>query len=268
VAFDNPVTLERARSDKPICGDPCTRHAIVFVHGIFGGADTWVNQSTHTSFPKLISADPAFANFDVYIANYNTDLGFSGPGNHTRLTQVGKGLFLRLQESDRYKSIHLIGHSMGGNAIITAILFLKFTRPDAHQVLNRYRSIILLGTPIEGSDLAKVGWLVSNDNKLIALKPVVENELPVLVELGLNAIDEKRYVLGFPALPIAAGFEQKEYLGKIIVTEASATAIGSIKQGFQKNHVDLAKPGDRTDSVYSWVAHQVRDGLNRYPNLN
>ena len=232
----------------------------MFVHGLWGSDETWKN-GKHT-WPQLITADGQFDGYDVYTASYGTSLGYSASGNNTRLTEVASGFSQYLPKLTNYRSVHLVGHSMGGNVILTSFILLKLRYPDAHQILSGVRDVILLGTPIEGTDLANFAWVVSSDIKLTALKPIAQNELPILVELGLNAIDEKRNVLGLPAIPIFAGFERKRYdgVGPIIVSERSATAVALPQHrcGFDKDHKHLVKPADSHDPVYVWVAALIQ----------
>jgi hypothetical protein len=215
--------------------------------------------------------DPAFSDFDFFLAKYPTSLGFSAHGNNVRFTPVAEGLNQRLQSEvvPNYASVHLIGHSMGGNMILTSLLFLKFRYTNAHEILNKYLNIILLGTPVEGADIANLARLVSSDEKLIALKPVVENELPVLTELALDNIDAKRQVLGLPRLLISSGYEKKPMLHSvIIVNERRATAVASAElpdteMGFERDHISLVKPKDQNDPVYKWVREQIQHGIDR-----
>jgi len=271
----NPVTMQLVNPrQKPVCGFSCgDRRALIFVHGLWGSETTWKNERG-VSWPEMISDDSFFDDFDVFVVSYPTSIRSNG-GNRVRLTEVGRGLYEQLNNNiiHNYKSVHLIGHSLGGNAILTSILFLKFSDPNAHSVLNRYKNIILLGTPVEGSDMAVLATLVSNDPKLIALKPVVENELPVLMEFAFASIGSKRVLLGLEPLRIAAAYEEKPFkiggrfpTGKIIVSKRSATAISEhslqndATKGFDRDHSTLVKPKDRDDDVYKWVREQIRLG--------
>ena len=276
----NPVKINAIKRDPACDNSSCQRHAIVFVHGLWGSKDTWRWSESHPSWPELVVQDSNFANFDVYVVEYPTSPGFWGPGNKVRFTEVAKGLNKVLSQDIwwKYKAVHLIGHSMGGNAILTSLIFLKLTDPNAHQLLTKCENIVLLGTPVEGSDLVHLGTLVSNDQKLMALEPVVKNELPVLIELSLDSIDEKRQMLGLSSLRISAGYETVPYLGKIIVTKESATKVASqdrpghgdsdLIRGFQRNHLNLVKPRSTNDCVYKWVSEQIRQAEGEPAHLD
>jgi pimeloyl-ACP methyl ester carboxylesterase len=272
----NPVTIQLVNpKHRPECRFPCqNRRALIFVHGLWGSETTWKYPRAEKSWPELISEDSFFDDFDVYLACYPTAFGFNHAGNKVRLTEVGRGLYERLSENfiDSYKSIHLVGHSLGGNVILTSVLFLKFSNPNAHSVLNKYRNIILLGTPVEGAAISHLADLVSNDEKLIALKPAVENELPVLVEFAFASIQGKRRFLGLEPLLISAAYEEKPYkiygslhTREVIVSQSSATAISTNREittkGFDRDHSTLVKPKDTDDEVYKWVRQQIQLGI-------
>jgi pimeloyl-ACP methyl ester carboxylesterase len=257
----NTVTM---MPSQPSCMLPCNRHAVVFVHGIFGGADTWVNGSV--SFPELLRTDHSLCDqCDVFVITYPTK---PSELNKLRLTVIGKELAEQLDLLANYSSIHIIGHSMGGNAILISLMFTKFLHEDAHQRLTKYKNIILLGTPIEGASLANFRWLaerfVGGDPQLIALKPITDNELPVLTELALKTIDEKRAHLLLTDIPIATAWEEKRFGDAlIIVPRESATALGTEHEGFAKDHFQLAKPANRDDCVYKWVAGLLSEGMGK-----
>lgn len=249
---------------QPSCVQPCDRHAVVFVHGLFGGADTWVNGPV--SFPELIQTDhPLCDECDVFVITYPTKPSES---HKIRLTEIGKALSQRLDLLVNYKSIHLIGHSMGGNAILISLMFTMFRHEDADQRLTNYKNIILLGTPIEGASIANFRWLaehlIGNDPQLTALKSISDNELPVLTELAVESIDDMREFRHRAPIPIATAWEEKRLDDLlIIVPRQSATALGNEHQGFAKDHIQLAKPASRCDDVYRWVAGLLASGIGK-----
>jgi pimeloyl-ACP methyl ester carboxylesterase len=266
---NNPVRMVLSNpKHRPECRFSCgDRNAIVFVHGLWGSEKTWMN-ADHKTWPVLLSEDPFFDGFDVFLASYPTSEGFWSAGNKVRLTDVSRGLYDDIVNDllySKYKTINLIGHSMGGNIILTSVLFLKFSDPDAHAVLGKY-NIVLLGTPVDGQEIANLATLLSSDEKLIALKPATENELPVLTELAFASIQGKRLAMGLDPVPIAAAYETKPFqfgpfqAPTVIVSQASATALGPslvASKGFDRDHSTLVKPKDQSDLVYVWVREQI-----------
>jgi pimeloyl-ACP methyl ester carboxylesterase len=250
------VTLRALRATPGVdcLNQPCpSRHAIVFIHGVFGSDGTW--GSGASSWPNLLAQDHRFDGYDLYLAGYPTSEFFWSPGNKIRLTQVAEDFSRRLENLTHYKSIHIIAHSMGGNIVTTSMIMLKLRRQDAHQILSNVTTI-LLGSPIDGADIAKLGRLLSQDQKLIALKPAAENELPVLVEMGMKAINEKREFMDLRPLALWAGYEMDPVGVDTIVTRESATKIAELSRtcGFHKNHITLVKPASMDDPVYQWTA--------------
>lgn len=271
----NPVTMVLSNpKHRAECIYACSgRRALIFVHGLWGSEDTWKNATNGKTWPELISEDSFFDNFDVYVVSYPTSVILGREGNKVRLTQVSQGLYELLNQRiiHNYKTIHLIGHSMGGNVILTSVLLLKLSDPTAHSILTGYKNIILLSTPVEGADVANLALLVSSDQKLFALKPVVENELPVLIEFGFTDIFGKRLAMGLEPLRISAAYETKPYViggflntRSIIVSEQSATALRGhlvAEEGFDRDHSTIVKPKDRDDCVYQWVRQQIQNSL-------
>src|SRR5262249_32779063 len=55
------------------CSSPCSSIAVIFVHGLTGSRDTWVNTTTGQSFPKLLAEDPNIRDkIDVYSVEYSS----------------------------------------------------------------------------------------------------------------------------------------------------------------------------------------------------
>ena len=255
------VTLASLR---PECGTPCGRHALIFVHGLWGANTTWLNEQSRRSWPNLTATDQFFKEFDIYVVNYLTELRAA---RQPRLEDVVGELYelMRSREMHRYTSIHFIGHSLGGTVIQRYLLLIKLKTSKAHPLLTKYRSIILLGTPSAGSDLARLGGLFSNDPKVQTLLPIEKNEYLYALKKDWEAMEEKRRNEEYPHVVVSVGYEEERYLGMIVVSKESAAVFADPGrlQGFRRDHVSLAKPRDHNDQVYVWVRTQIRDGLSR-----
>src|SRR6266496_4439395 len=70
------LTWERV---APNCGSPCDRDLVIFVHGVSGSRETWVNTKTKAYWPNLISEDQELAEFDVARLDYESYLLSRGP---------------------------------------------------------------------------------------------------------------------------------------------------------------------------------------------
>ena len=89
---------------------------IVFVHGIFGDADTTWRFSPNTYWPRLLLTDETFRQSDVYVANYSSPYF----GNTMNLDEVVTNLNNRLTSDEvfsKHREVVFVCHSLGGTAI-------------------------------------------------------------------------------------------------------------------------------------------------------
>jgi len=121
--------------------------AIMFVHGFGGNADsTWGN------FPKFLMAEAALANWDVFSLGYSTSLAFDIAGVWSadpEIITLG-GLVETVADErpiDRYQSIAILAHSMGGLLVQRALLSNSALR-------KRVSHVLLFGTPSNGLEKA------------------------------------------------------------------------------------------------------------------
>ena len=57
------------------CAVPCDRVAVIFVHGLGGSRETWLNTSgsTQVYWPQLLAEDPELgAKLDIYRVDYDS----------------------------------------------------------------------------------------------------------------------------------------------------------------------------------------------------
>src|ERR1039457_2956912 len=80
--------------------------AVIFVHGLGGDAN-----ATWGEFPSLLRSDPDLAAVDVFSWGYPTGILGRTPGITEAATQLQTELRVR---HARYRSIVLVGHSLGG----------------------------------------------------------------------------------------------------------------------------------------------------------
>jgi pimeloyl-ACP methyl ester carboxylesterase len=121
--------------------------AIVLVHG-FGGhaAATWGR------FPELLEEQEALKHWDLYSIGYSTSLAFDIAGVWSadpEIITLG-GLLQAVTDVspfDRYQSIALVAHSMGGLLVQRAIL-------SDSKLRSRVSHVLLFGTPSAGLEKA------------------------------------------------------------------------------------------------------------------
>ncbi|KAL7943440.1 hypothetical protein V8C42DRAFT_329047 [Trichoderma barbatum] len=134
---------------------------IIFVHGLGGDSKkTWSgSRDAEGYWPQdWLPNDPSFKTARIHSFGYNAnwrDRNLSILSIH----DFGQDL---LGEMKNHPSIRrsktnfvLIGHSMGGN-IAKAAYVMARQSPMTEEVASRFHSIIFLGTPHRGSNLAKV----------------------------------------------------------------------------------------------------------------
>jgi pimeloyl-ACP methyl ester carboxylesterase len=125
--------------------------AVVFVHGIFGGAKTW-----SALLPRLKKNSYLDRFFDLELYNYPSPWAVFNPLKRIPdLGHVARGLITALRQDDRFKSrscLVLVGHSQGG-LIIQRMLVDTVRAGRADEDLARIRGVVLLATPNTGSEL-------------------------------------------------------------------------------------------------------------------
>jgi pimeloyl-ACP methyl ester carboxylesterase/cation transport regulator ChaC len=141
-----------------------TRRAIVFVHGFRSSEATWQPLLT------LLEQDPSVtADFDFHTFSYETAAGAMPVVRRLpTLDEAGKSLAATLEDTlagpdgkDRYIDMTVVGHSMGGLIIQSALL--ELLKPSGStRTLEHVRQVILFATPNFGSTtLGRLRSLVS-----------------------------------------------------------------------------------------------------------
>lgn len=243
------------------CDAPCPRTAVIFIHGITGSRETWVNRDRGAYFPQLLADDPAFAGgLDVYRVDYDSWWNEGEP-----IVSIGKALAAQLDPiiiKRRYSRIVFVVHSLGGNIARAYLLHVKARY--GHAALGRFRLLITLGTPMEGASIARLALGIGHalpfgeNDQLRSLLEIKQNDFLQLLNLNLQEFTLKHIDNGCPTFEIDAGFEQLPVpLIGIVVPEASATLDATRTMGFERTHATLPKPGDRDDAVYRWVEGEI-----------
>jgi len=119
---------------------------IVFVHGFTGsGEKTW------GLFPKLLREDSELKGVDVYVWDYPTLLLKRNPS----IEDIGQALRTALVEQfPAYKSIYLVGHSMGG-LVLQSMVTEELKHGRANN-LKRIKHLIFFGTPNRGTQVPEL----------------------------------------------------------------------------------------------------------------
>ena len=272
VQASSPAHLDTVRQsckpELPTCTD---FDAIVFVHGIYGGADTFKNSSTGfdwpVKFPEKIQQRPV----DVFKLMYETAMLSWAKGSNPDFQEVVNAAFAVMTplRKRQYRSIGFIAHSLGGNIVSTyiAILTERFSHPQRSQ--NAF--VITLATPVLGAQIADLaGELKSVLGMNDALVTSLANN-----NLYLRMLDEfRRYEneksarYGCRPVHLHAAYEEK-YIGPLLVVspDSAVNSIGDLTNspivGFNLNHIQIAKPAGIDDPVYKWAMGRVDDEYTR-----
>lgn len=272
VSDDNVVKLYLEH--KGICErqTACRTHALIFIHGIMGSKDTWKNQNSY--WPKLIAEDSTTNAFDIYRIDYETGI-LSG----ARIYEIIRSLTEAMDHAEamqQYKTIQFIAHSLGGIVVRNYLLGLKTYR--GHWALDQFRQVILIGSPGEGSYLAKVASIVNHNPQLRVLRPLHENDYLELLNYNWDGIQDKRW-MRCPPIFVRVGYELLPVpgIGIVVTGQSAENSVHALRQshlhdtdgslhevlwqskGFERNHINIVKPLDSNDPVYKWVNEAIVD---------
>ena len=254
-----------------------THDAVVFVHGIYGGDDTF--RSASFDWPKNIPHEIGGRKIDVFRIKYETALLTWLNRNIATMDDVVYSIFKSLYpdknqppakplDPRRYRSVNFIGHSLGGN-IITA--FVHTVKSElGHAERARYGFIVTLSTPVEGAILANFVLLVKE--KLGGAEPLLEslkkdNTFVRMLAHWQRSEDVKARRFDCRLVMLYAGVEGKPVFGipgMTVVSREEAlgtlrkfnSADASVFKYFESyDHMSIAKPinANPGETPYRWV---------------
>jgi pimeloyl-ACP methyl ester carboxylesterase len=264
------VSAVRAPCDIDQCGDA---HAVVFIHGIFGNADTFRNGVFN--WPREIPAQINGKRVDVYQVEYQTQLLAWLKKDISNLDEVVYAVFggMRRQVlSKGYKSIGLIGHSLGGNV---ATSYLHTVKTElGHDARARHSFVLTLGTPTDGAEIASLGlylksWLGMRDPLLTSL--VRDNTFLRMLAHWRYSEDIKATTFNCRPVRMYAGLEGASLHGVKIVSESTARFMEENYSPFkveyrtfpELNHSSISKPSGTLHDVYLWVNETMKIEFGR-----
>jgi pimeloyl-ACP methyl ester carboxylesterase len=243
-------------------------HVIVFVHGVTGDAiGTWRNATTGALWPELTTRDPDFADFDVYLAGYDSPL----LGRSSTIEEIAQRLLQQLTDDglfDRYTQIHFVVHSMGG--LITKRMLGELNRPQPRVLerLRRVRSVVFLATPAQGAPVATFGAWLSWNPQFANMEPATANAFIQSVENQWQTLlrDRDEADAQFPFAFCA--YEKKPMVGtgEIVSNVFAATRCDATPVAFDLNHSSIVKPADERSEPYPWAKARLLQA-SRQPAL-
>lgn len=239
------------------CTTPCTENAIVFVHGIFGSKETWINEKSGAYWPALVAEDPDYSLFDIFRIDYETHILATADSLNMDTLREKFWEIMNSPLMAKYKRIFFIAHSLGGNVVRD---FLTQTHARyAHNGLNKYRLVVQLATPAKGSYLATIASLIPHITPLQrVLLPAKRQDYLGLLNKTLNRYVQKRAENSCLSLRIYAAGEKLSLvpLLPVVVDQESAGVDAFHLEMFDRTHSTIAKPSDRkNDIIYKWVSN-------------
>jgi hypothetical protein len=256
------VRVEKVRAATCVKPRSCSdRDAIVFVHGIYGDRQTFMNTRTNFDWPESIPASIGGRPVDVYFLRYKSAMISWAKEANPRFYKLSKEVLAAMKPvtNKGYRSIGFIAHSLGGNVAADYIHRTKTRWGHAARAQHAY--LITLATPVLGSQVAdlagKLKSILGMNDGLIASLKRNNTFLEMLVEYRQDArLKSSSY--GCRPLNLHVAFETKRTGPMYIVNEDSAAK--AVRQlavppvmGFALNHSDIAKPADRNSNIYKWV---------------
>lgn len=245
-AVDEPLVIhQRVELTK-------NKRLAIFVHGL--GGSRYGSDSTWGNFPKFLYED--FPNADIGLYSYRTALRRLGLRKSVEIEAEAKILATCIRELPEYKSIVLIGHSLGGILAKGAVANLAST--NQKKILLRLKGLFLMAAPQLGS--LKVWWPIqwlSSDLRI--LKP--HSRYLANIDQTFRDhlwLEEARGPVGRNRLPtwaiVAAGDRWVDPLSATIGLTAKqiSTVSGS--------HTEIVKPATKYADSY----HCVRRCIEKY----
>jgi hypothetical protein len=254
------------------CKDRCQgRHAIVFVHGIYGGAESFTNTSVVPPFnwPERVPKQIANSPVDVFRIEYKTELFAWAKQNKASLDQLIEAIYPRIStlRARGYSSVNFVAHSLGGNVVQAYLISVKMN--EGHIALARHGFVLTLGTPVNGASIANVGLLLKDllgmrDPLLSSLQH--DNTFLRMMKLWEVQESEKANKFGCRRVHLYAGIESKA-LGPIQVVDVAsaqeALPYFAVSKVFPFNHSEIAKPKSSTDEPFPWFLQIAETEIKR-----
>lgn len=246
------VKLPTSQAGVASTGEQTPVNAIIFVHGLGGSRETtFFNKKSKRYWWDLFSADAEFNRYKLFAMNYGSN-AFKESADFEGAVEVLKDYIdNNLKNSQR---IVIIAHSLGG-----LIARMSLARCNVATNPTQQITLITLGTPFGGSDVANVGRnigrLTSTAVELLESDNLVGRFARRDWLRLRNAVKDNR-------LNHFAGYEMNPTDGFIVVPRESATmdVPPSHQFGFPLNHFELVAPeyyGTPSHLIVrSWIVNQ------------
>lgn len=262
------ATIKRIRA-----GDGSTELQIVFVHGLEGHHQhTWMHdkQKLSTLWPEWVSRD---CRIDVWSVDYDAKLS-GWTGNGMPLPLQGDALLdcLHSEPELNGKPLILIGHSLGGLVIKTAISQGMNNGVDRfEELVKTIRGVVFIATPHTGAHLANVATAISSllrtNNQVGDLKKHNAHLLNLHRQflaccrrqsfLARTYVETEGVLIGKRVLGINFG---KRIL--VVDTASSEPNIpGENATSLPENHFSICKPNSKNSQIHKSLVSFIKEAI-------
>jgi len=231
------------------------KRAIVFVHGVFGSADsTWRNSKTGVTWPDLLLTDQDFDGYSIYLLHYPTSWSSGSP----TIPQIAEKKLdeLKALRLFQHKQIYFIAHSMGG--LVTKRMLVQLNSPDLEALgnLDKVKAVMTLSTPSRGALSAEVAREIIGNPQLSDMARDSLNSFLQSLSIDWKRLRDKRPEGDLPG--VFCTYETVRTGPIMIVGSDSAIAGCDESRAFGLDHGQMSKPASQSDGLYEWAKNHIR----------
>jgi pimeloyl-ACP methyl ester carboxylesterase len=205
---------------------PGAARVIVFVHGVLGnGTSTWTAPNK-AYWPDIVTKDPAFADFDIYVYEYPTTM----IGSTFSIDEIADSmrLFFDSDSVSSHSELIFIAHSMGGLAVRAYLTKYR-------DVASKTRLIYFYSTPTTGSEIGSLASLISKNPQLAEMRPMQSVDYLAILQRQWLAADFK--------IASYCAYETRPTYGINVVTQASSSNLCNKRlDPIDEDHINIVKP--------------------------
>jgi Putative serine esterase (DUF676)/Photosynthesis system II assembly factor YCF48 len=234
---------------------------ILFVHGVLGDTNTWLNEDTRTYWPKMIADDPAFNTFDIATLRYLSPK-FS---RVSTIEEVAQRLLRHMRDEGilKRKELYFIAHSMGG--LVVKRILVDLNRPNEQDLatLRRVRAVLYLSTPAQGAQLADMASWISLNPQFRDMAPADLNSYVQTLENQWQNLLRDRNQAKSPFPQSFCAYETQATGGIMVVNRIyAATGCDQTPYAMDLNHSGMAKPKSTRTDPYAWAKARVLEATS------
>nr|PZN63532.1 MAG: hypothetical protein DIU62_10935 [Pseudomonadota bacterium] len=224
---------------------PSAKVAIVFVHGLFGDTvRTWTNGKGERFFDFVAKHPDIAGKVEIFAFGYPSSMFASGSFD---IQASAKALHEMLKHHGvlTYEKIVFVGHSMGGLVVMRELLMNR-------DLPSEVPVIVLIATPQEGAEIARIADHIARNPALSQLKPADRNDLLKILNDDWRAWPERPRV--------RCAYENRSTRGVMIVKWSSGTRFcDEPPVEVSADHIDIVKPDGPNHLAVVTVTNALRE---------